>query len=307
MLRFHTLRRIRGPADLRRLDKVAEFYRAEFPSSPQFMEQLRAKLLRPLRVDYAATLITAESLRGEVQGFAFYDHFPDLNLSYLEYIVTAPGARGRGVGGGLYEAMRESLHYDGSDGLLFEVNPDDPTLPPEIFAANKATLKFYEKYDARPLEGVRFDYPPFLHGEHGLLLLYDDLGTGKPLDRAKLRSFMLKLYAVKYNASPKDPNVERVLAAIPQQVARRPRRYLKEQAVQPRPAPGQYVAWVHAVVSDAHLRHEIPERDYLERPLRVGRLLDALRRLGFVAFRKPKSFPDKHILAVHDPGMVRYL
>lgn len=307
MLRFHSLRRIRSAADLRRLDKVTEFHRLEFPSSPHHMESIRKRLMRPLKVDYAVTLVTAESATGEVLGFGFYDHFPDLGLSYLEYIVTSPRQRGQGVGGGIYEAMRESLLYDGSDGLLFEVNPDDPTLPPEELSGNKATLRFYEKYDARPLEGVRFDYPPF-GATPGLLLVYDDLGQGKPLDGAKLKAFIRKLYEVKYRADPKEPAVQRILQMVPQgPVQRRPLRYVKPPSVQPRPVPGEHLARIEAIVSDAHEAHVIPERDYLERPLRMERLLSALRQMPSVRIHAPKRFPERHILAVHEKAMVRYL
>lgn len=307
MLRFHTLRRIRSAADLRRLDKVTEFHRIEFPSSARFMESMRKRLMRPLKVDYAVTLVTAESASGEILGFGFYDHFPDIGLSYLEYIVTSPKQRGRGVGGGIYEAMRESLLYDGSDGLLFEVNPDDATLPPDELAGNRATLRFYEKYDARPLEGVRFDYPPF-GGPPRLLLVYDDLGQGKQLDGPKLKSFMRKLYAVKYQADPKDPDVQKILASVPPgPVVRRPLRYVKPPSVQAKPVPGERLARVEAIVSAAHEAHVVPERDYLERPLRMERLLSALKQIPSVVTRPAKHFPERHILAVHDKGMVRYL
>lgn len=308
MLRFHGLRRVRGAADLRRLDKVTEFHRQEFPSAARHMESLRERLLHPLKVDYAVTLITAEESGGNVLGFTVYDHFPDLGLSYLEYIVIGPRRRGTGMGTGLYEAMRESLTYDGSDGLLFEVNADDPDLPPEERAGNAALLRFYERYDARPLEGVRFDYPPFTAGTPRLLLVYDDLGKGRVLDAAQLRAFMRKLYAVKYGADAKDPGARRILAMVPEgPLARRPLRYRRPPTVQPLVAPGERLPLVEAVVSPDHQRHKVRERDYLERPLRVERLLGALRQLPFVRVVAPRPFPDRHLLEVHDRGMVAYL
>ena len=308
MLRFHSLRRVRGPADLRRLDKVTEFHHHEFPSGARFMESIRERLLHPLRIDYAMTLIIAEEADGGVLGFALYDHFPDLGLSYLEYIVTGPKRRGQGVGTGLYEAMRESLIYDGSDGLLFEVNSDEAEVPAEERAANAPTLRFYEKYDARPLEGIRFDYPPFTGERPRLLVVYDDLGRGRKLDGAKLRAFFRKLYAVKYHVDLKEPAARQIVAAVPEgPLSRRPLRYRKPPTVQPQVSTAERLPLVEAIVSTAHQHHKVPERDYLERPLRVERLMGALKGMPFVRFREPKPFPDRHILEVHDKGMVAYL
>lgn len=308
MIRFHTLRRIRSAADLRRLEKVTEFYRLEFPSTPQFMDSIRDRLTHPLRVDYAVTLVTAEDGAGNVLGFAFYDHFPDIGLSYMEYIVTGPRQRSQGVGGALYEAIRESLVYDGSDGLVFEVNSDEENVPPEEREANAATLRFYEKYGARPLQGIRFDYPPFAEGAPPLLLVYDDLGRGKSMEGWRLRVFMRKLYRVKYAADLRAKPVANILAAVPEgPLPRRPLRYVKERAVQAKPTPGDHLTQVEVVVTPKHQAHVVPERDYLERPLRVERLLAALKQLPNVTYLAPKSFPDKHLLDVHDKGMVRYL
>ena len=307
MLRFHALRRVRAAADVRRLDKVAEFYLHEFPSSPQFMDLIRARLMRPLKVDYAVTLVTAERLDGGVMGFGLYDHFPDLGLSYLEYLVTSPSARGQGVGGGIYEAMRESLVYDGSEGLLFEVNPDDPGQDAAWLAAAQATLRFYERYDARPLEGVRFDYPPWSE-EPILLVVHDDLGRGQPLQGAQLRAFFRRLYRVKYHAPADDPGARRILARVPDgPLRRRPLRYLRPPQQSDAPLLRLRVPLVEAVVSEKHRRHVVAERDYLERPLRLERILDALKQIPFVATRPAREFPERHLLAVHDKGMVRYL
>ena len=308
VLRFHSLRRVRGQADLRRLDKVTEFFLHEFPSGPQYMEAIREKLLQPLRIDYALTLVVAETASGEVRGFGVYDHFPDVGLSYLEYLVAGPRMRSQGIGGGIYEAMRERLTYDGSDGLLFEVNADDEELPDEIRRGNAATLRFYEKYGARPLEGVRFDYPPFTEERPRLLVVYDDLGGGKTLTGERLRRFFRRLYASKYKADPVDPGVKRVLAGVPEgKLQRRPLRYVKPRAVVPEPSPGERLPRVEAIVSTAHRKHAIPERDYLERPLRVDRLLAALKDIPDAKLSEPYKFPESHLLAVHDKGMVRYL
>lgn len=293
---------------MRRLEKVREFFLHEFPSGPQYMDAIEDKMLHPLKVDYALAIMVAETPSGDVRGFGVYDHFPELGLSYLEYLVAGPTMRSQGIGGGIYEAMRERLTYDGSEGLLFEVNADDEDLPEDVRRANGATLKFYERYDARPLEGIRFDYPPFREEKPRLLVVYDDLGARKPLSGERLRKLFRRLYASKYHARPDDPVAQRIVASVPTgPLKRRPLRYIKRTAVDPKPHLGAHIPAVEAFVSTAHRKHVVPERDYLERPLRAERLLAALRDIRVVAIRDARAFPDKHLLDVHDKGMVDYL
>src|SRR5206468_691432 len=69
--------------------------------------------------------------------------------------------RGRGLGGALYEALRQDLMARGAGGLFLEVPTDDPAQVPNPahLKANKNRLKFYERYDARPIVGTLYDQP----------------------------------------------------------------------------------------------------------------------------------------------------
>ena len=66
---------------------------------------------------------------------------------------------GRGIGGALYERLRAEARSLGVIGIFMECLPDDPALcrDPKILAQNKARLKFYEQYGARPVAHTAYD------------------------------------------------------------------------------------------------------------------------------------------------------
>ena len=60
-------------------------------------------------------------------------------------------------------------------------------------------------------------------------------------------------------------------------------------------------------MSERHTIHHIHERGYVESPVRVRSILSELGKNGLFDTVKPPSFPDNHILAVHDTGFAAYL
>jgi acetoin utilization deacetylase AcuC-like enzyme len=60
-------------------------------------------------------------------------------------------------------------------------------------------------------------------------------------------------------------------------------------------------------VNDKHDIHHIRERGYVEAPIRVRAILDALMPSGLVERIEAPEYPMAHITAVHDPEFVEYL
>src|SRR5690606_16900905 len=89
-----------------------------------------AKLHDPLKYGFRYTLFIAEQ-SNRVRGFAMVSWAPDHRFCYLDYIASAPGRSGGGIGGALYARVREHAAALGAIGLFFEVLPDDPALSPE--------------------------------------------------------------------------------------------------------------------------------------------------------------------------------
>jgi acetoin utilization deacetylase AcuC-like enzyme len=61
------------------------------------------------------------------------------------------------------------------------------------------------------------------------------------------------------------------------------------------------------VLSEAHAKHRVRDRGYVERPERVEALLESVSGLGLFRRLPTRRFSDNHILAVHDRDFVRYL
>jgi GNAT superfamily N-acetyltransferase len=125
------------------------------------IEKLPQQLANPLKYRFRAILFVAENQRRLVEGFALLLHDPQLQFGYLEYISTASQLTGRGIGGALYQRVREETRALGSTGLFFECLPDDPDLcrDPATLKENRARLRFYERYGARPIVGTAYETP----------------------------------------------------------------------------------------------------------------------------------------------------
>jgi acetoin utilization deacetylase AcuC-like enzyme len=63
---------------------------------------------------------------------------------------------------------------------------------------------------------------------------------------------------------------------------------------------------VALVVNEGHEIHHVRERGYVESPVRVRRIAEALKEVGLCHQIRVRHFPDEHVLAVHDPEFVAY-
>jgi len=127
-------------------------------------------------------------------------HMPDMNFCYLELISAAPGRTGGGIGGALYERLREEALSLKTKGLFFECSIDEPHLvnDPKLLNQNIARLKFYERYGAYPI--INNDYAtPVNPGDQDLYyLIFDDLAQGEPLRRDVVRQVVHAILERKY-------------------------------------------------------------------------------------------------------------
>jgi len=97
---------------------------------PEDISKLPRQMDNPIKYGFRAVLLGAENDRGQVKGFALLLHAPDVGLCFLDYIATSPRITSGGVGGALYERVREEASALGAHALYFECLPDDPALSP---------------------------------------------------------------------------------------------------------------------------------------------------------------------------------
>ena len=166
------------PANQDAIAEVLTILRTQFPGlSRRDIAKLPDQLRNPLKYKFRAILFVAEGARGKIDGFALLFHAPMLKFCYLDYISAARQMTGGGIGGALYERIREEALDMETIGLFFECLPDTLKLSrnPEIRKQNAARLRFYERYGARPIINTAYETPLKLGDDNPPYLVYDDL------------------------------------------------------------------------------------------------------------------------------------
>ena len=236
-------------------------------------------------------------------------HEPEIEFCFLDWIATASGKTGGGLGGALYDRVRQESVALGAKGLFFECLPDDlEGCPTEsLLKENRARLRFYERYGARPIVGTGYESPVADNDRCMPHLVYDGLEPDRPLSRPFARKVVRAILERKYAHYCPPDYVEKVVASIKDNpVKLREFRYVKPQAVKAA-VDGRSLEQVALVVNDRHQIHHVHERGYVESPVRVRSILAELDKSGLFATLKPQAFTDKAIRAVHDADFVSYI
>ncbi|MEZ4601414.1 MAG: histone deacetylase family protein [Syntrophotaleaceae bacterium] len=300
------------PINRTAIDHVRQILRSQFPDlSARDIDKLPGQLKNPLKHGFRAILYVADDQRGRVQGFALLLHEPQLRFGYLEYISSAKQMTGRGIGGALYRRLREEARTLGLLGLFFECLPDDPQLcrDPAILRQNRARLRFYERFGARPITGTGYETPVKPGQDNPPYLVFDDLGVKQVLPADQAREIVRTILERKYRHICPPEYVQMVVDSFTDDpVKLRPFRYLStgtETAATPDPIPAdQRIA---LVVHDQHAIHHVRERGYVEAPARIEAVMEHLAPSGLFAPVPIRHFSERHVTAVHDAAFVRYL
>jgi acetoin utilization deacetylase AcuC-like enzyme/GNAT superfamily N-acetyltransferase len=295
------------PAEKRRVEEVQRIFRQEFAGAIEYAERIPS-LITSIERNFEYIVLTAEEGRDEVLGFALLHYYPDLHYGYLDFIASDSSRRTSGIGGALYEAVREYLNHKSAKGLFMEVPPDDPALVanPASLPVNQQRLKFYEHYGAFPIIGTRYEMlSPGSEPYDPPHLLFDPLGKTRALSQLDARRVVKAILVRKYAWAASHPYVKSVVASFasdPVQI-RAPKYLPRPSAAQP--GHGR-LRPLKVVVAEHHEIHHVRERDYVERPARVDAILKGLSALA-VERRTPRHVDDKPIRAVHDADFVNYL
>ena len=105
------------PANRQRLAQARVILRAQMSDlAKDEIDKITEQLHNPLRFRFRASLFVAENARGQVMGFALVSFEPELRFCYLDYICTARGETGGGIGAALYQRIREEAQALGAIG-----------------------------------------------------------------------------------------------------------------------------------------------------------------------------------------------
>ncbi|MEX2644474.1 MAG: GNAT family N-acetyltransferase [Acetobacterales bacterium] len=309
MLRIRRITDSHSPANRSAVEDVQAIIATQFPGIPaEDVRKLPQQLGNPFRMGFVSSLLVAED-RDHVRAVALLMHDPELRFAYLDILSVSPGGRpGSGIGGVLYDRVREEAVDLGAEGLYFECLPDDADKSPDptIRRQNARRLNFYERYGAFPVVGTGYDLPINPGDTDMPYLVFDGLGQRGLPDAEKLRRIVRAILERKYSRICPPDYVARVVGSIvPGGYALRPPRYLKTEPVSaPSPAPRRPMP---LVVNDRHEIHHVRDRGYVEAPVRVAAILSELDKTGWFTRLPPRRFPDRFITEVHDTGLVEYL
>ena len=272
---------------------------------PGLAEQLR----NPLEMGFRSVLYVAENASHRVSGFAIVLHDPQINFCYLDYLASAKVVIGRGIGGALYQRVRQDALALGAKGLFLECLPDEPRNCPDpvLQKQNAMRLRFYERYGARAIVDTKYEAP--LSPEDTCMphLVYDGLGREKPLRRKFARKVVRAILERKYS-----------YLCTPQYVANAVRSFHDDPVHlrAPRPvkvAPPPIIRRatslepIALVVNARHDIHHIRERGYVESPVRIKSILRDLEPTRLFRPLAARGYGERHIVAVHDRNFVEYL
>jgi acetoin utilization deacetylase AcuC-like enzyme/GNAT superfamily N-acetyltransferase len=281
---------------------------------PQLVESevqmLPEKLRNPFKYRFRSMLFVAEDAQERVRGFALLQHAPDLNFCFLDFIAAAPGRAGGGVGGALYQRVREEALALEVIGIFCECLPDDPLLSrdPLIRRQNAERLRFYERYGARPIANTAYETPLKSGDDNPPYLVFDGLARLKLPSREQAQTVVEAILRRKYADLCPPAYIQRVVESFRDDpiVLRRPR-YVRREVDAPVTAERYLAARIPLVVNAQHDIHHVRERGYVEAPVRIATILKALDGTGLFERAEPRHFADRHLLAVHDSRLVDYL
>jgi acetoin utilization deacetylase AcuC-like enzyme/GNAT superfamily N-acetyltransferase len=291
--------------------QVQEILRTQFHLvSKKEVAKLPEQLRNPFKYRFRSILFVAEGSKGNVRGFALLLHEPILKFCYLDYISTARRMTGRGIGGALYERVREEALHLKTIGLFFESLPDSPKLSrdPEIRKQNVARLHFYERYGARPIINTLYETPLKSGADNPPYLVYDNLGRDKELRCDTARVIVRAILERKYGDIAPPDYIEKVVESFRDNPIelREPKYVKKETPIRiGRSVPAD--KRIALLVNDQHVIHHVRERGYTESPVRIDAILKELNSTDIFQKFETHHFSEKHITAVHDSRFVDYL
>jgi acetoin utilization deacetylase AcuC-like enzyme/GNAT superfamily N-acetyltransferase len=309
MFRIRRIHDVVVPRDRAQVARVQQLLRTCFGEArPEDIDSLPAKLHDPFRFRFRTILLVAEGASDSLLGCAVLLHEPALRFCFLDFVATPSVRSGRGVGGALYERVRSEAGHLGAVAILLECLPDDPALcaDPTALRGNRARLRFYERYGARPIAGTAYETPLGSDDDCPPYLVMDPLGSPHPLRAKPAREMVRAILERKYAWLCPQDYIERVVASFssdPLQL--RPPRY---GGSEPRPPSAEIPTdeRIALVVNDKHDIHHVRVRGYVEAPVRIASIMKRLEPTGLFVRLPARHFGRKHVLAVHDQGWVSY-
>jgi acetoin utilization deacetylase AcuC-like enzyme len=311
MFRIRTITGDHYPRDKAAVEQVKEILLSHFPSvGRKKFDEISEHLRDPIKYRFSIKLFVAENFSGQVKGLALLHHAPDINFCFLDYIATHKDIVSGGIGGALYQKVREVSTELESIGLFFECLPDNIELcnDPLVINDNRKRLKFYEKFGARPIVNTLYETPVKETDKCPPLLVYDSLDKDIPLLGKDLRKIVNAILERKYKDFCPPDYVEKVIKSIEDgPVKLRPFIYVKKDNNHNHKTDIPERKKIILVVNDKHSIHHVRERGYVESPVRIKSIRKEIDKTGLFRELNPSAFSEGYIRKVHAGSLVNYL
>lgn len=307
------IRKITNPnleGNLLHIGKVKEIMRSQFPDlSEMKIDEIGDHMTDPIKYKYQSALYVALNINEAVRGFALFLYMSDLQFCYLEYIAVSPNKVSSGVGGALYQRIREEALSLGALGLFFECLPDDPNLcrVPELIVQNQKRLAFYEQFGARPIANTLYESTVVPEDDCPPYLIFDGLGQRDSIPASKAQIIIKAILERKYGDYCPISYIDKVISSIQDDpVAIRHPMYMKNKDLNFFKPHLDEKNKIFLVCNDKHNIHHVKDRGYVESPVRIENIKKELDKTGIFFSERVEIYPEKFILDVHDKNYVRY-
>ena len=296
------------PSNKNAMDQVRDILRIHFPSvSEDKINEILEQMKNPVKYHFSTMLFVAEDGEFNIKGFAVLFYMSDLHFCFLDYIAVKPGKISSGVGGAIYERIREEAQFLDAIGIFMECLPDDPSLCKDKseIKQNKSRLAFYERYGVRPIVGTMYETPVNPKDDCPPYLVFDDLGNDYILSSSEAKKIIRAILQRKYPNYCPEEYIKMVVDSVKDNpVKLRDYKYLiKNRPLEKNKAIKNYIP---LIINDKHEIHHVRERGYIESPVRISSILKEITKLEAFKIKPSRGFPDKHITDVHSPKYFKY-
>jgi len=310
MLRIRVLRHVESGNDLVTLQQVEDIAQKQFPlASVAEISRVSERLKQPLTDEFFPLLFVVEGFDGQVSAFCSVLMFPPLKLAHIEYISTAPNRPGGGLGGLLYERVRDECKALGCHALMLECLPDEPGASRDdaTLKMNQQRLKFYEHFGARPLINTGYEIPANIGDDIGAFIVMDPLDSAYRLPQDVAKKYLSAFLSYKYPLDCPPEIIQTVLEGIKDDpIEMRPPRYYKKSVKTEAPVAGNLPTYA-MVIADKHEIHHVRDRGYVEAPVRISKIRDELHKTTLFTELPIGRTSESHITAVHSKDYFNYL
>ena len=273
------------------------------------LEKLSTKLTNPLYYQARSTIFVIEGMKKNVKAFAMLLNLTDLYMCYLEWISTSIKELGIGLGGILYETIREECKLLKAKGLFLEVLPDTQDLCPYDVSIkqNQARVKFYERYGAKVILNENFKKKIVTKDNELIFLIYDSLDN--PDSSISLKSMKKVVRAIlerKYKGQCSPEYIQNVENSFKDDPVRfRDFQYVKSPQKECKTPYSKKL--IPLFVNREHQIYHIKEKGYVEAPARVNVIFKEIEKLKCFNEMPSKRLPEKLLLEVHTKEYIDYL